>query len=694
MIYGNDLSSNENENVQNSDKPENYPLSPYLKDLLTLEALRFNHCLDSQTVINNGNNLSVLGKGHYGVVLKLNEHEAFKTLPENMLFNGDEAWRRLLKEFRIWKTITDSTENERRCQHIAQVVSLRSYAVCKFRHKFIGIVSTLYRCNLANYIADQKNKSKYNRMEVLRIIQQIIEAVQFLHSVNIIHGDIAIRNFLIKGERGVVICDFGLSHKLKKVEQPTTTTESFRDKTKWGNVKNKRWKDLFNKFKLYYKDDMHHYNMYYKDDMDQITEEKVKDQIHNESLDRKNIYKSFYEDLNPQDQPFWWCSPELCQQVLDHANRINASKKSNNNDLQGIITNFASDEYMVGCTIAELITIEENFIPFSNDYRYHKDRPEFNLLLFKGLTALEKCINLKKFDCLKIPEKNLIKDCSNLRFYYEELTKPKITDRCLLAQIKFKIDLQVKPNNNTIPTMQPKSYFAAINLQALVGSVETELFNQEIKNMITKRNHELVAYPTLDKKDSYKSIKTILNKMPANSKPQKIDAALIYLNCEQIKNYQGNTSKLSLNGDQATKLAKINFTNFVTKDDTTNLVDFMMKAYNLLANIKNNTKAGILVLYNDDLTNLEEAGLRHVLNYIEVSGSKMGIFPNLGCEEKNNAGNNDNNQSKDENEKNLEKFAPVIVANLMQIIGNTRIYTENKKGIPIELDKKNSEQFS
>ena len=288
---------------------------------------------------------------------------------------------------------------------------------------------------------------------------------------------------------------------------------------------------------------MNHYDFYYKDKMDQITEETVKDQLLNESLDKKNIYKNFYRDLNPQDQPFWWCSPELCQQVLDNANQKN---QNSNNDLPGIITNFASDEYMIGCTIAELITIEDNFVPFSSDYRYQKGSSDANLLQFSGLTALEKCINLKKFNCLKIPEKNLIKDCSNLRFYYEELTKPKITDRCLLAQVKSKIDLQVKPNNKTYktqsPMIQPISYFAAINLQALVGSVETKLFDQKIKNMIRKRNHELVAYATLEEKDSYKSIETILNQMPADSKPEKIDAALIYLNSEQIKNYQGNNT--------------------------------------------------------------------------------------------------------------------------------------------------------
>ena len=231
-----------------------------------------------------------------------------------------------------------------------------------------------------------------------------------------------------------------------------------------------------------------------------------------------------------------------------------------------------------------------------------------------------------------------------------------------------------KSNNNTFQN-QPKSYFAAINLQSLVGSVETRLFDQKIKNMIRKRSHELVTYATLDKTDSYKSIQTILDKM-STDRPQKIEAVLIYLTCEQIQNYQGKTKNDSV--------AKNNFASFVSKDDTSNLVDFMMRAYNLLANIKNNTSAGILVLYNSDLSELQEAGLRHVLNYIESSGSKLGIFPNLGCEEKNDFENN--NQSNDDNEKNLIKFGPVIVANLMQIIGNTRIYLENKK--------KNSEQFS
>lgn len=63
--------------------------------------------------------------------------------------------------------------------------------------------------DLFNYVCDKSNI--YNDSNIRNMLIQMINAIKFLHSKNISHGDIKLENFLKVDDR-IVLIDFGLSY--------------------------------------------------------------------------------------------------------------------------------------------------------------------------------------------------------------------------------------------------------------------------------------------------------------------------------------------------------------------------------------------------------------------------------------------------------------------------------------------------
>jgi serine/threonine protein kinase len=63
-----------------------------------------------------------------------------------------------------------------------------------------------------------RKRSKLNETTAKFIFRQIIEALQIIHSHNIVHRDIKLDNILIDLQNNIKICDFGVSKQIRKCD--------------------------------------------------------------------------------------------------------------------------------------------------------------------------------------------------------------------------------------------------------------------------------------------------------------------------------------------------------------------------------------------------------------------------------------------------------------------------------------------
>ncbi|KAJ2659725.1 Serine/threonine-protein kinase 36 [Coemansia sp. RSA 1200] len=82
----------------------------------------------------------------------------------------------------------------------------------------IYIVTELCKCDLAAYL---KRSGGYLKLEAVRnIALQLVAALQYLHSLGVVHHDVKLPNALISLDGRIKLCDLGLATQLTKDGQP------------------------------------------------------------------------------------------------------------------------------------------------------------------------------------------------------------------------------------------------------------------------------------------------------------------------------------------------------------------------------------------------------------------------------------------------------------------------------------------
>ena len=92
----------------------------------------------------------------------------------------------------------------------------------------IFIVMEYFQFDLETLLAQSIN---FSEDHVKKIIYNIICAVNFLHSANILHRDLKPSNILIDDHCNVRICDFGLSRSMSNssIEKGSGNSKRIRD---------------------------------------------------------------------------------------------------------------------------------------------------------------------------------------------------------------------------------------------------------------------------------------------------------------------------------------------------------------------------------------------------------------------------------------------------------------------------------
>lgn len=147
--------------------------------------------------------LSIVGAGAYGVVFKAQDVETQHIVAMKKVFNIFDAFSdsiRVLRELKFMKLFRHPN-----------IVSLIDICVPSSESHFnsIYVVMQNYDADLSGVI--KENNGSLEDGHYKYILVQILSALKYLHSANILHRDIKPHNILINKDCQVCLCDFGLS---------------------------------------------------------------------------------------------------------------------------------------------------------------------------------------------------------------------------------------------------------------------------------------------------------------------------------------------------------------------------------------------------------------------------------------------------------------------------------------------------
>lgn len=189
--------------------------------------------LKTNTIIDSETNtayklLHMLGKGAFAIVFeaintttnekfaikavnmnKLSE-KSLKKLDSEILIHTQLKHERIVKLFKTFtmknlptKIKTKETEKTENCDYTFLVLEL------------------CYPHSLSDLLKNTKT-GRFSKNIVKRLGKQIFEALDYMHTQNIVHRDIKLSNVLVDGDRNIKIADFGLSAYINPGEKKTT----------------------------------------------------------------------------------------------------------------------------------------------------------------------------------------------------------------------------------------------------------------------------------------------------------------------------------------------------------------------------------------------------------------------------------------------------------------------------------------
>lgn len=154
----------------------------------------------------------VIGSGAYGVVIsaqdtQLNSKVAIKMVPR--AFQDEIDAKRILREIKLLKHLKHD--------NIVGIVDMMP-PMCRYVDDFndVYIVSELMETDLYRIIYSKQSLSIDH---VQYFIYQVLRALKYIHSANVLHRDLKPSNLLVNSNCDLKVCDFGLARGVFDSEQ-------------------------------------------------------------------------------------------------------------------------------------------------------------------------------------------------------------------------------------------------------------------------------------------------------------------------------------------------------------------------------------------------------------------------------------------------------------------------------------------
>jgi len=140
--------------------------------------------------------MKLIDKGSFANVVKVLDHKNKKNYAIKVVKTGHLYLEKSKKEVEILSKFKNHDKNR----------VLMLYGTFLFRNH-LCLIMKLYEINLTKFI----KKNKMTKETIEKLESQILEGLDYLHGLKIIHGDLKPDNILLTKEENIVLCDFGLS---------------------------------------------------------------------------------------------------------------------------------------------------------------------------------------------------------------------------------------------------------------------------------------------------------------------------------------------------------------------------------------------------------------------------------------------------------------------------------------------------
>ncbi|CBK20736.2 uncharacterized protein [Blastocystis hominis] len=153
-------------------------------------------------------NLKVIGNGSYGIVCSADDviaHRQVAIKKVKDLFQDSVDAKRMLREIKMLKYFGCH-------ENIISLYDLVAMPYGEQNFSDLYIITQLYDCDLERIISSNQPLSECH---IQYFLFQILKALKFLHSANVLHRDLKPSNILVKSNCDLAICDFGLARGIE-----------------------------------------------------------------------------------------------------------------------------------------------------------------------------------------------------------------------------------------------------------------------------------------------------------------------------------------------------------------------------------------------------------------------------------------------------------------------------------------------
>ncbi|KAA6360067.1 MAG: putative NEK protein kinase, partial [Streblomastix strix] len=181
-----------------------------------------------------------IGKGRFGTVFSMQEIRTQRIVAiKECDYDTEEEKEIMNREIEVMKDIIRIIRQSTHQSQFIHVVELLGFFVNEDQDKAYLVMELCSGGDLRGYIKNlQKMGSEIGTKKCWEFVTSIVSAVNQLHVIDIIHGDLKPENVLLTEDIKVKLADFGLSRKLQQGKEYMTNRSGtkFAEEYEYQNI--------------------------------------------------------------------------------------------------------------------------------------------------------------------------------------------------------------------------------------------------------------------------------------------------------------------------------------------------------------------------------------------------------------------------------------------------------------------------